>query len=215
MFRFAIHMMIADIKRQLRKGAIIIVPIFLITSIVLPFIEDIQILSMSYFLVMMVAIFRPLMSKIYHTLPLTIKQIKMLLHLRVLIFAMLVIGMELLAVALMELTHYDFDVNGFLYGSFYITLYIMLSFSGMAGFQKDKKVFKWEYVPVWIITFGSLMFTFAGAEGWLMVPVRITISVAICIIAELYLVFLTRHYDFYDYTYVSNNIWSNSKIERA
>ena len=82
MFRFAIHMMIADIKRQLRKWAIIIVPIFLITSIVLPFIEDIQILSMSYFLVMMVAIFRPLMSKIYHTLPLTIKQIKMLLHLR-------------------------------------------------------------------------------------------------------------------------------------
>lgn len=208
MMRFAMHMMVADSKKMLRGWTWFFMPLFFLFAICVPFIEDVHMYSMGYFLMMAIMLFRPQFSRIYHVLPLSIEQIRRLFFCRIWLFNGLLTLGGAIVILVSELAGWRWNDNGIGYLLFYMTGSMLCSCESLRSFRQKRHWTVW-ILPTIICIF-SVLVAFADTFGMRPSIYKYLIGIIPVLLMHGYLLFFTKKLAFYDYVYVPNNIWNSS-----
>lgn len=210
MFKFALNMYVADMKRSLR-GFWWLAPIFLVLVLVAPF-HNAQMYAFPYLIMMTIFLFIPNFSRIHFVVPLNVKQIK---HFFIWRMALVCITMLLAAgliIGISEISNIEWSTQGFHWLAFYMVIFLLCSEMGLRGLGIKNK-FEVRHVIAIIVGIMSIFCAFGILENlpfvWEMV-----ISFGLVLISVGYMFYYLKKIKFEDYTYVPRGLWENGKVER-
>lgn len=219
MLIFSIHTMIADLKSVLHGWLKYCVFIFIIFAVIIPFIPDTNALTAGYFIVMMISLFRPMFTKIYHVVPLTVADIRKIVWYRILLFSLLFSTLFLIVYAITRYRQMDYNRNAIYYLLFYICCIIFISLSAIPGFKTKKSTKSVQYGILVFINIVVMITAMLNCFGLLEYIKNTWIVVTLSVLPVLTDLaaswFYMRKLDFYDYVYVPDQMWNRKKKENS
>lgn len=211
MFKFALKMYIADMKRVL-KSFWWLAPIFLILIVVAPF-HDATMYSFTYLIMMTIFLFIPSISRIHFVVPFDDKQIKQFFLWRIVI----VCGMMLLSagavIGICEWRNLEWSKGGIHWLAFYLVIFLLCSEMSLQGLGIKYK-FEVRHVIGIIVGIMSMFFAMGVLTEYMSLKWGACLSFSMVIISVVYMLLYLKHIKFEDYTYVPRGMWENSKVER-
>lgn len=211
MFKFALDMYVADMKRSLRK-VWWLAPILFILIVVGPF-HDAQMYSFTYLIMMTIYLFLPKVSRIHFVVPLSIKQLKQLFVWRIVLIGIFLLVSAGIVIGISEWKGIEWNKNGFFWLAFYMVLIIFFSETGLRGLG-IKNGFEVRHVFAIIIGIISMLIPFELFTDYVPFVWQIGIAFVLVLFSIVYMFHYIKLVKFEDYTYIPLMLWENGKKER-